>query len=110
MSERPAAVKLQLVPPGETESHDIEVDLLSFTLAERNIAKKALAQLTDPDLLEVMAVNAWVVWRRSHPDCKLDAWFDSVTFGDLLGTHLDTIADQPILTPDEYDPELSGTG
>jgi len=105
MSDRPAAVALQLIPPGETEPHDIEVDLLSFTLAERNIAKKAVAQFTDPDLLEIVAVNAWVVWRRTHPDCKLDDWVNGITFGDLIGTAWDDVRAMPFDTPDGYDPE-----
>lgn len=105
MSDKPAAVVLQIIPPGKTEPHDIEVDLMSFTLAERNVAKKALKQLADPDLIEIMAVNAWIVWRRDHPDCKLDDWFDKITFGDLVGNPLTGVTDMPILTPDEYDPE-----
>jgi len=105
MSDKPAAVTLQLTPPGETEAHEIEIDLLSFTLAERNIAKKALAQFTDPDLLEVMAVNAWVVWKRTHPECKLDDWVNGITFGDLVGTDWASVAEQPFHTPEGYDPE-----
>lgn len=102
---KPTVVSLQLTPPGETEPQTVEVNVLGFTLAERNLAKKALAKLTDPDFVEIMAVNAWVTWRRTHPDCNLDDWFGQVTFGDIISNPLADVADQPLLTPDEYDPE-----
>lgn len=107
MPENPAptSTTIQLTPPGETEAHAIELNLMGFTLAERNLAKKALAQFHEPDLLEVVAVNAWVVWRRTHPDCELDSWVNGITFGDLLGADFASVQEQPFLTPEGFDPE-----
>lgn len=97
---------ITITPPGEPEPVEIELDLMGFTLAERNLAKKAVAQLTDPDLIEIVAVNAWVVWRRTHPDVKIGDWFDGITFGDMLGiTDLGELLDQPLETPEDFDPE-----
>ena len=99
------STSITITPPGETEPTEIELNLLGFTLAERNVAKKALAQLTDPDLIEIVAVNAWVVWKRDHPECKLDDWFNGITFGDLLGTSISDVINQPLETPEGFDPE-----
>jgi hypothetical protein len=79
--------------------------LMGFTLAERNLAKKAMQQFTDPDILEIQAVNAWVVWKRTHPECSLDLWVNTVTFGDMLGPDWQSVLDQAFVTPDGYDPE-----
>lgn len=104
--DKPATTVLRLKPPGETKFHDIEVNLLGFTLAERNVAKKALAQFHEPDLIEVMAVNAFVVWRRTHPDAELQDWVEGVTFGDVLNVgSFETPTGQQWLTPEGYDPE-----
>lgn len=102
----PGTTTIMLTPPGETEQHSIELNLYGFTLAERNVAKKALAQLADPDVLEIVAVNAWVVWKRTHPECKLDDWFNGITFGDMLGQSLQDVLAEPLATPDGYDPEV----
>jgi hypothetical protein len=102
----PGTVTIQITPPGCDEPQDIEINLMGFTLAERNIAKKALKQFEEPDLVEICAVNAWVVWRRDHPDCKLDDWVNGITFGDMLGsTGFGDLVNQPFDTPDEFDPE-----
>lgn len=105
MPDNPATVHIKITPPGETEQHDIEINLMAFTLAERNTAKKALAKFTEPDMVDIMAVNAWVVWRRSHPECSLDDWVNGITFGDLLGTDWAGVAEQPYDTPEDYSPE-----
>lgn len=105
-SDTVAKTTIKVTPPGMTEPVDIEIDFMAFTLAERNLAKKAVAQLTEPDLLEIYAVNAWVVWRRTHPECKIDDWFNGITFGEMLGlVNLDELLAQPFSTPDEYSPE-----
>lgn len=105
MSDTATGTIISLTPPGETEPVEIELNLLGFTIAERNIAKKALAQFTDPDLVEIVCVNAWVVWRRTHPDSRLDDWVNGITFGDLIGASFDDLRLQPFDTPDGFDPE-----
>jgi hypothetical protein len=100
-----ASTTITITPPGETEPTDIELNLFGFTIAERNLAKKALAQFTDPDLIEIVCVNAWVVWRRTHPDVKLDDWVNGITFGDLLGVSFEDLRQQPFDTPEGFDPE-----
>jgi hypothetical protein len=106
----PATTTIKLIPPGETEPQDIEINLLGFTLAERNLAKKLIAQFTDPDIVELVAVNAFVVWRRTHPEARMEDWVNGITFGDMVGTSFATVAEQPWFTPEGYDPESSGTG
>ena len=105
MSDTTTATTISLTPPGETEPVEIELNLLGFTIAERNIAKKALAQFVDPDLVEIVCVNAWVVWRRTHSDSSLDDWVNGITFGDLIGANFDDLRQQPFETPEGFDPE-----
>lgn len=106
---KPSAAKMsttvKLRPPGEDRHHEITINLMGFTLAERDRAKRALAQFTDPDLVDVMAVNAWIVWLRDHPDTPLSDWVEGVTFGDMLGVDWDEAAAMPWTTPEEFSPE-----
>lgn len=104
--QRPGVAVFRIKPPGETEPVDIEINLLGMTLAERNVAKKALAQFEEPDLVEIVAVNAWVVWRRTHPESQLQEWVEGITFGDIIGAgQFDDVLDLPWVTPEGYDPE-----
>jgi hypothetical protein len=57
-----------------------------------------------------VAVNAFVVWRRTHPEARMEDWVNGITFGDMVGTSFATVAEQPWFTPEGYDPEASGTG
>lgn len=106
-ADKVGVTTISITPPGEPGPVEIELDLLGFTLTERNLAKKAVAQLTDPDLIEIVAVNAWVVWRRTHPECRIDDWFDGITFGDMLSMADlgDLLLQQPLETPEGFDPE-----
>lgn len=99
-------------PDGARDDQDqpirvqLEVDLRAFTLAERQLAKRAMSKFVAPiDMEDVVVVHAWVVWRRTHPESSLQYWMDHITFGDVL----DGLAVEPgrvewDTTPEGYDP------
>lgn len=114
--ERPAGeLKFSVViapPDGPRDAEDqpipvqLEVDLRTWSLAERQLAKQAMAKFVQPpDPEDVVIVHAWVVWRRTNPTSSLQYWMDNITFGDLLDgikyeighVHWNT-------TPEGYDP------
>jgi hypothetical protein len=117
---KPAAAKKKSEPVGELRFGllidppdndtgapvELHVSLREFTLAERQLAKRALAKFTDPDMEEVITVHAWVVWRRTHPESSLQNWMDHVQWGDVLdGLALDPDHVAWNTTPEGFDPE-----
>lgn len=111
MGKRPAGeLKFTLiVEPPDSESTDraqIDVDLRTMTLAERQLVKRALAKMVEPDYAEILLVHAWVVWRRTNPHSSLQLWMDNLALGDITDgvtyepghVHWDT-------TPEGFDPE-----
>lgn len=86
--------------------HQFDVDLRAMTLAERQLAKRALAKMVDPDWAEVVMVHAWVVWRRTNPTSSLQEWMDNLSFGDVLdGLDFDPEHVAWDTTPEGFDPE-----
>lgn len=85
----------------------LHVDLRKFSLAERQLVKRALAKFAEPqDFDDVIVVHAWVVWRRTHPTSSLQHWMDHIEWGDVL----DGLAVEPghvewDTTPEGFDPE-----
>ena len=111
MGKRPAReLKFTLVvePPDSesTERVQIDVDLRTMTLAERQLVKRALAKMVEPDYAEILLVHGWVVWRRTNPHSSLQVWMDNLALGDITDgvtyepghVHWDT-------TPEGFDPE-----
>lgn len=106
---------LRIAPPdGPRDAQDqpipveLEVDLRSFVLTERQLAKRALLKFAQPpDIEDVVIVHAWVVWRRTNPSSSLQYWMDNVTYGDLLdGLALEPGHVEWDTTPEGYDPNL----
>ena len=106
---------LRIAPPdGPTDAQgaiipvEIEVDLRSFTLAERQLAKRAMSKFAPPnDIEDVVVVHAWVVWRRTNPSSSLQFWMDHISYGDLLdGLGLEPGHVEWDTTPEGYDPNL----
>lgn len=105
----PRELKFTLVvePPDSesTERVQIDVDLRTMTLAERQLVKRALAKMVEPDA-EILLVHGWVVWRRTNPHSSLQVWMDNLALGDITDgvtyepghVHWDT-------TPKGFDPE-----
>lgn len=101
-------------PDGPRDADDkpipvhIHVDLRQFTLAERQLVKRAQAKFAQPlDAEDVAVVHAWVVWRRTNPTSSLQYWMDHIEYGDFL----DSITLEPghvqwDTTPEGYDPNL----
>ena len=111
MGKRPTReLKFTLVvePPDSesTERVQIDVDLRTMTLAERQLVKRALAKMVEPDYAEILLVHGWVVWRRTNPHSSLQVWMDNLALGDITDgvtyepghVHWDT-------TPEGFDPE-----
>ena len=111
MGKRPAGeLKFTLVvEPPDSESTDrvqIDVDLRTMTLTERQLVKRALAKMVEPDYAEILLVHGWVVWRRTNPHSSLQVWMDNLALGDITDgvtyepghVHWDT-------TPEGFDPE-----
>lgn len=97
---------ISITPPGSDEVHQISIDLRTMSLSERQLVKRALAKMTDPDWAEILLVHAWVVWRRTNPTASLSSWMDNIMFGDVMdGLDMDPTRVQWDTTPDEYDPE-----
>ena len=85
--------------------HQIDVDLMGMSLAERQLAKRALAKMESPDYAEVALVHAWVAWRRDHPTSSLQVWMDDIRLRDIT----DGIVAEPghvvwDTTPEGFDP------
>lgn len=85
--------------------HQIDVDLMSMSLSERQLAKRALAKMESPDYAEVTLVHAWVAWRRDHPTSSLQVWMDDINLRDIT----DGIDQEPghvawDTTPEGFDP------
>ena len=86
--------------------HQIDIDLRTMTLAERQLAKRAMAKMVDASWEEVIMVHAWVTWRRDHPSSSLQEWMDNLTFGDVLdGIEFDPDRVAWDTTPEGFDPE-----
>lgn len=86
----------------------IDINLREFTLAEREVAKAALAKAVQPpDMHLVVVVHAWVVWRRTHPHSSLQAWMDNITFGDVLDGvgQFEAMLQVWDTTPEGFDPK-----
>lgn len=117
MSQRPAGELLysfKIAPPDGDRNEDgtpvlvqVDVDLRRFTLAERQLVKKALLKFAQPPEFEdVIVVHAWVVWRRTHPESSLDLWMNDIEWGDFLdGLSVEPGHTQWDTTPEGYDPE-----
>lgn len=111
MKRRPVGeLKFTLVvEPPDSESTDkvsIDVDLMRMSLADRQLVKRALAKMVEPDYAEILLVHAWVVWRQTNPNTSLQLWMDNLDLGDITDgvtyepghVHWDT-------TPEGFDPE-----
>lgn len=97
-----------ICPPDADDDtrHQLDVDLRSMSLSERQLAKRALAKMVEPDWAEIVMVHAWVVWRRTNQTSSLQEWMDDLTFGDVLDG-LDFEPDHVAwdTTPEGFDPE-----
>lgn len=110
MKRRPAGelkVSLTIEPPDAEGAgrQQIDVDLMSMTLSERQLVKRAMAKMESPDYAEVVLVHAWVVWRRTHPTSSLQVWMDNLSLRDIT----DGIDQEPghvvwDTTPEGFDP------
>lgn len=84
----------------------LDVDLANFTLEERQLAKRAMAKMTAPDMEEVIVVHAWVVWRRSWPNSSLTVWFKDIRWSDVvMGLAIEPGHVNWDTTPEDVDPE-----
>ncbi len=106
---------LRIAPPdgpsnaeGDPIPVDLHVTLRKFTLAERQLAARALAKMVQPPTVEfIYLVHGWIVWRRTNPTSSLQVWMDSITFGDLMDG-LEGHDPENVVwdtTPEGYDPE-----
>lgn len=114
--QRPATelkFSLVLAPPDGPQGDDgnllpqrLDIDLRSWPLADRELAKRALSKFVQPDAEDVVLVHAWIVWRRSNPTSSLQTWMENITLGDLLdGLNMDPGRVTWDTTPEGYDPE-----
>lgn len=106
--------EVRIAPPdGDRDAADqiipvqLAIDLLHFSLAERQLAKRALTKFVQPhDWEDIIVTHAWVVWRRTHPESSLQFWMDHIDWGDLLNAlELEPGRVEWDTTPEGFDPE-----
>lgn len=81
----------------EIDGERLVIDNRAMTIRERQLVRRELAQIANPDRMDWIAGAVWIARRRTDPNVTFDDICDALTIGD--------IEDVEIVEPESDSPE-----
>lgn len=93
---------------GQPRPVELEVELRTFTLYERQFVKTVMNLFALPhDTEDIVVAHAFVVWKRTHPTASLKVWMEHIEWGQFIE---DLTLDPKLVnwdtTPPDFDPKV----